>query len=795
MSRVRILRAGALVAVIAVAGTLAYALQLRSESRLDLAGPGTTQQIENLQAFAKLYGLVRYFHPSDAAAKADWDKMAVLGAREARSAASQKELQRRLEALFTPIAPTVRVFPSARRPPAPSAVLSPEDTSGLVSVAWQHWGNGVRTALPQLFTSRRTGRRGPAVPRREDGPQNVPLAEVRWHTSKTERFWGREVRFRVSLRAAEGTEAWVGISTLRKETWEKATGAQDWTDVQVKRRVPRGAAFLEVRVALSKEGEARARPLALEIQSEEGRWKRPPIPSPGAEGENAGLGRWHFSDGIGTPASPEEQGQILLRKGPPSGVRLFKKAARPGETATVEIGRGLKAQVPLGLWSKGGQTLRPDRAPPADSLAARLSRFSAEEGAPARRLGAVVQAWNATYHFYPYARTVGTEWTRLLREALRGTLSDQSWEEVGATLRKMLVGLKDGHTQVGAAAGASFKQWPVRFDWAERKVVVARTASWGWKGESACAKPGDVLLGIDGKPTQVLLRQAKETISGSPQHRRQEALSELWPTASEGPAYLRLQRGERTVLCSAESRSGRGYGEGLEGPAEPRPSPIDVLSDSIGYIDLTRARWKTVSAAMDSLSEKQGLILDVRGYPRGQNGLIAAHLWEGHRPLREIRTRTPEIAYPRRHSQRNSQRNSQRERQTGEGERGEGFGNWIRPRDPTFEGPVVALTGPEAISKAESVVGLLKYSDLATVVGRRTAGVTGAINRTPLVGPLVITWTGWRARRPNGGRFHGLGVRPDVRVGRTPEGIREGTDEVLRKGLETVRDSIRRDQR
>ena len=36
---------------------------------------GTT--IENLLAFAKLYGYVRYFHPSDAASSIDWERFAV----------------------------------------------------------------------------------------------------------------------------------------------------------------------------------------------------------------------------------------------------------------------------------------------------------------------------------------------------------------------------------------------------------------------------------------------------------------------------------------------------------------------------------------------------------------------------------------------------------------------------------------------------------------------------------------------------------------------------------------------
>lgn len=40
-----------------------------------------TSDAEELRAFAKLYGYVRFFHPSDEAASADWNAFAIEGAR------------------------------------------------------------------------------------------------------------------------------------------------------------------------------------------------------------------------------------------------------------------------------------------------------------------------------------------------------------------------------------------------------------------------------------------------------------------------------------------------------------------------------------------------------------------------------------------------------------------------------------------------------------------------------------------------------------------------------------------
>src|SRR5678815_3835641 len=43
--------------------------------------PTPEPQVRGLYAFARLYGVLRWFHPSDAAATIDWDRFAVDGVR------------------------------------------------------------------------------------------------------------------------------------------------------------------------------------------------------------------------------------------------------------------------------------------------------------------------------------------------------------------------------------------------------------------------------------------------------------------------------------------------------------------------------------------------------------------------------------------------------------------------------------------------------------------------------------------------------------------------------------------
>ena len=74
-------------------------------------------QMDNLVAFTKLYGYVRYFHPSDEASNIDWDKFAIYGAGRVKGVQGMDELRRELEAIFLPIAPTLQIYPTGQRPP------------------------------------------------------------------------------------------------------------------------------------------------------------------------------------------------------------------------------------------------------------------------------------------------------------------------------------------------------------------------------------------------------------------------------------------------------------------------------------------------------------------------------------------------------------------------------------------------------------------------------------------------------------------------------------------------------
>ena len=117
------------------------------------AGPDPEREIDNVAAFARLYGVARYFYPSDAAAELDWNWFAVHGVAQVRPARDSSSLRDTLTRLFAPLGPGIEV---GRELPAPP----PSTGSGEPLVAWRYLGAGFSSGRGP-YRAKRTHRGAP----------------------------------------------------------------------------------------------------------------------------------------------------------------------------------------------------------------------------------------------------------------------------------------------------------------------------------------------------------------------------------------------------------------------------------------------------------------------------------------------------------------------------------------------------------------------------------------------------------------------------------------------------------
>ncbi len=135
-----------------------------------LAGRGR----DNLVALARLIGIVRYFHPSDGVAAADWGRFAVEAVPAVEPARSPEDLAKRLTELFAPVAPAVQVFPAGRAPAAVPELAGPPAGVPARVVAWRHAGVAPHGTHGSFRSERVTDKELAGAPKLPLGPEPLP---------------------------------------------------------------------------------------------------------------------------------------------------------------------------------------------------------------------------------------------------------------------------------------------------------------------------------------------------------------------------------------------------------------------------------------------------------------------------------------------------------------------------------------------------------------------------------------------------------------------------------------------
>ena len=753
---------------------------------LGVGGPTTEEQVENVRAFAKLYGYVRYFHPSDAAAETDWDKFAVYGTRKVKDAASPAELRSDLEALFGPIAPTVQLYRTGREPPAPADVVAPSDTTGLSLVAWQHQGVDLGGNILSPYRSTRLNR-PPSTPgdtETEDRRHAAPAAQI-LRVLDAASYTGQQVKVRAAVKT-QGDESHahlslspfrIGGSDFLGEGASQPITSRDWS-IRERTREVSAARGLMIGAFVDGGGTAWLDDIELLTRdSSQDEWTPAGLEHAGFEstktdgtptGWTTGKGIASYASVTAETAHDGDQ-SLKLESPPPSQVRLFPEHPSPGEVATKPIGRGLSAQFPLALYSEEGQTLRPAGAPSPSALRDSVGRVEPPilETSQPLRLGDVTIAWNVFQHFYPYFEVVDVDWDAVLMRTIRRALADDtSTRDFLQTLRRMVAQLEDGHGRVRHSQEPSTAGLPVRFGRVGGEIAVVDTAE--HLDRNLCPDVGDVVVSIDGRSAEKRLQDRTQYISGSPQWTEGRALRQLGRGKPEVEASLTLRREGEEKTCEMARPDRRIPWRQLR--MDDRPNTIDTLRAGVRYVDLTRAEWPTLRQNLGEIADANGVVFDVRGYPTDGARKLLNHL--SRDTLRSARFEVPQFIYP-------DQKNTV------------GYdtsGRWtLPPEEPHITGNVAFLTGPGAISYAESIMGIVEHYELGTIVGQPTAGTNGSINPFELPGEYTIYWTGMRVRKHDGAQHHLVGIRPDVRAERTIEGVRAGRDEVLEKALEVIR--------
>jgi hypothetical protein len=726
----------------------------------------TEQSVANLHAFARLYGVVRWFHPSDTAGSVDWDRFAIEGVSAVIDAPDAKALRITLTERFRAIAPTVQLAGTeeqfSREP-----TLQPSSTVGLELVAWEHRGFGDSSFVSGYASKRRNRARISPV-------QGIPFIAISQGLDASP-FRGARIRLRGALRVANHGLGQIWLRVDRGDTvgfFDNMDAhpviSSEWKTAEIVGEVEHDATRIMFGTFMSTSGTAWYDDIELAVQVRDGTWKVVEIPNPGFESPNL-FASWK-SGTSSTRVLPLDGWNVVLDSSKPASggqslrvermtkldtAELFSDLPTPGEAVEIDLGYGLRARVPLVLYSRAGRTLGDEHSASALLQAGSSSpagaKFDSRSG-----IADVIVLWNVLQHFWPYWDIVSVDWSAKLDAALADAMDDRNMDDHVTTLQRLSAAAPDGHARTTCRGYQPPESAPFVVELVEGKIVVTMSAV-------DDLQRGDVIRLVDGRSAEAELQASEALISGSPQWRRLQA-TRLFAAGSLGSRLkLSILRAGKPVDVTLT--------RGPKAIEENSRPPIDRLNDGVYYVDLSRASSSEVSATLDALKTAPGIVFDVRRTPKPNQELLS-HLLV-HPDNSNAWMAIPLIRRPD-HTSRSVPNWEER--------------GWSLPvREPHIGGRVAFLTGPAAISYTESLMSFVEHYHLGEIVGSATAGTNGNIAEVAEPTGCRTRFTGMRVTKHDGTRHHLVGILPTIPSSRTISGIVAGRDEILERALTYIR--------
>jgi C-terminal processing protease CtpA/Prc len=727
------------------------------------------QKAANLTTFAKAYGYVRYFHPSEEASKVNWEEFLYYGSKEVENAADSKALKEKLNTLFNPIAPSVVI--SGQKEAVFFAVksITPDNAAYKQEIAWQHYGFG---SGPGLYKSIRTNRPVAVLDMNTRGFGNVTTS------MDATPFQGKRIRLSANIKAEVSTgqaQMWLRVDKSENKMGffdnmdSRPIKSPKWTAYETIGMVDNDAKVIVFGAFLRGMGKMWLDNFKLEVE-ENGHWTEVAVKNGSFElGEKDKPRDWSIGSAgyyytMINEQVPAGTTALLVANNTVYKVekQLFDAKAPFGSSITKAIGSNLSIVVPLVLMGNESSTY-----PVSDPKKLKLLLTNVSKAQPAKvsdedvyvRLSGLIIAWNIFQHFYPYHQEVKTDWVAQLPIALSAAYAAKTSDQYLKLLGIMTEKLKDGHVYVNSGKFMNGYNVPLGAKFVEGKLVVSKIDSLPNAEGDLGLKPGDIITQIDGKPVMERFESIRSTTSGSGQWKDVRALRQLFdgPRGSDmSLKYLSASGAEKQILLKRSI---------IRNVIDT--TTIKKLDNGVYYLNISTTEMKAIKARLPELESAKAIICDLRGYPRNNNEFINY--------LMTVKDNNkwmfiPQIIKP-----------------DYEGVEYEAMGWALEPVLPHLKAKIIFLTGGGAVSYAESFMSFIKQYKLATIVGQPTAGANGNVTTFALPGGYTIRFTGMNVKQQDGSQLQGIGIQPDVFVKETIKGVAEGRDEYMEKAMELIK--------
>ena len=753
-----------------------------------------TSFLENIKTFSKLYGYVRYFHPSDEAAKIDWNKFAVYGINEVENAYTKKELVSILIRLFKPIAPSILIYSVKDSIKFDLKNITPPNVNEYKEVYWQHLGLGdeKHNSDNQTYKSIRINRLT-VIQDKSNGDGTGFCSVVKKIDAVP--YIGKEFEFTAYVkmgspdfvngylwtRIDKDTTSQPGNTLFFDNMYNRPITSGKWQKYTVRGKIDNLAKYIYFGSQIVNRGDMFVDNMKFSVKDENGEFEE--IFSDGFESDAPNMAALELSKGIGMLNSnsiysgTSGRNTIVTNEHfeGKNGLKLSNNLAAKMVSAEPlfnfkpsidkpfysDLGNGIHCVIPLVVYGTNNQTY-----PAADTLLLNdlIEKMKNQYIKPSNDMylhfADLTVYYTAMQHFFPNMEITKTNWEEAFNQALNESSLRHSDNDFLLELKRFAAKLGDWQEMVYPTPYVTNPDFApsIQVEWIENKLIVTKNLK-----NSSDLPIGTEVKKIENLDSKKYYDSVALSISAITKGCVEWTLNTnvlCGPYLSKLPMDVVLPDGKKKSVALSRTLSMISYYSFINTKTTWRK-----IDTSTYYINIGQISNLEIDSLLPELIKTKYIICDLRGYSFNKSDFIT-HLLTINDTTKTW-LKIPQIIYPNYNVS---------------GYKPLGWD--LKAKDPHLKAKIVFITDGSTAGYTERYLGFIKGSKYATIVGQPTAGASGEINTVSLPGGYNVSFTGMNVLKQNGSQFFCDAFVPDILINKTIKGVIKGKDEFLEKAIE-----------
>ncbi len=373
------------------------------------------------------------------------------------------------------------------------------------------------------------------------------------------------------------------------------------------------------------------------------------------------------------------------------------------------------------------------------------------------RLLGLFKYWNIIEYFYPYKYLTDQNWNSVLLEMIPKFRTASNKNEYQANIKELVAKLDDTHAWIDFYDEKP-KYLPVKISNIENNAVVS-----GFYNDSLAnlnnLKLGDKILKINGVDIKKETEIRSKYISGSNTNIKIKKTYSSILIGKDSIVTLEIERENQIKKIEVNRYNFKDFNYWYN----PKSIKWKSINNSIGYINMVSIKGADVSDIFKSFENKESIILDLRNSTRHNFYQISSQINSEKRDFLKIYE--PNINYPGKFVYKKNLKT--------------GFKN-----KNAFQGKIIILVNDGTYSISEMAGMALQTGDNVITIGSQTAGADGDVVTFKYLGGYKTTFSGIGLLYPDGSETQRKGIKIDIKIKPTINGLRQGRDEVLERAIE-----------